>query len=249
MKLYDSLFLQLNKLVDSMDCKISAYDKSNNWPENPDFQLILQKDMAFELGAAGTSAINYTLVTTDESLVGESQIVKIGKDLAELDKVKGYARISLVLVEEKAEIEEDTDKLYNMLQDIDFVKYHVFPKGYMLRTSGQSQREQVRIGREELKQGMTFEKIGNTFINHYMENKLVKAAKVIFITEDDVDYKALEQAAKQAADIKNSLSKISKGLPTECSECGIKEICNEVEGLRELHFGKKRESRSGNVKI
>ena len=40
-------------------------------------------------------------------------------------------------------------------------------------------------------------------------------------------------------EIRNSLSKIQKGLPTECSICDIREICNEVEGLRELHFGKR----------
>ena len=31
--------------------------------------------------------------------------------------------------------EDDTEQAFRAIQDMDFVKYHVFPKGYMIRTS------------------------------------------------------------------------------------------------------------------
>lgn len=75
-------------------------------------------------------------------------------------------------------------------------------------------------------------------ISHYKENPNVLAVRIRFITLDDFAYDKLSEEAKIAVEIRNSLSKIQKGLPTECSVCEIREICNEVEGLRELHFGK-----------
>jgi hypothetical protein len=31
-------------------------------------------------------------------------------------------------------------------------------------------------------------------------------------------------------------------MPTDCSACRLKPICDEVEGMKELHFGQKKES-------
>ena len=34
-----------------------------------------------------------------------------------------------------------------------------------------------------------------------------------------------------------TLTHIFEGLPTDCSVCALKDICDEVEGMKELHFG------------
>ena len=128
------------------------------------------------------------------------------------------------------------------MQDIDFVKFHVYGKGFMMRTSGQSAKEQVRVSKKALQDGITFESMGDAFISHYKKNPEVLAVRVSFITGDALDYDKLSEEATLAVEIRNSLSKIQKGLPTECSVCEIRDICNEVEGLRELHFGKKEKA-------
>ena len=61
-----------------------------------------------------------------------------------------------------------------------------------------------------------------------------------FITAEGFDYGRLAEEGSAATQIRNSLSMIQKGLPTECESCSIQEICAKVEGLRELHFGKKK---------
>ena len=127
-------------------------------------------------------------------------------------------------------------KIHGLLQDMDFVKFHVYPENIMIRTSGQSVREQLRIGKKAVKNGITFEKLGNTYIAHYKKDPRVLAVRVIYVTDPVFDYAALEKEALLMASVRNSLSMIQKGLPKDCANCTISDICGEIEGLRELHF-------------
>ncbi len=243
MKLYNGLIGQITELLANREAVHYPYTADRTWPENDHHRMLLQKETAYELGAFGKPACNITCVTSDASFFAGDEVVVMGADLQELKEDAPYARITLLLSEDMEG--EETENVYQTLQDMDFVKYHVYPKGYMIRTSGQSGREQVRIGKEALKQGMTFEKIGNTFLQHYKAVPGVKQARVIFLTATDVNFKELEKIGFMATEIRNSLSKLREGLPTECSVCDIREICNEVEGLRELHFGTKDRQKRG----
>ena len=55
-----------------------------------------------------------------------------------------------------------------------------------------------------------------------------------------MDYKKLAADAKTVHDITLTLSKILEGMPTDCGSCDLKPICDEVEGMKELHFGQKK---------
>ena len=255
MKLYDAIIRKLPALLKGRRGKAYVYQQDRAWPESDAFELLLQKDTAYELGAGGHEAVNFTCVTDDAFLMkafckdeGKDRILLFGKDLPEIKEAHDYARITLLLLRPEYAAEADAGKTFQTLQELDFVKYNVHPKGYMVRTSNQNHREQVRIGRRALQKGMTFEAIGNTFINKYRQNEKVCQVCLIFITDECMDYKALYQMAKQTADIRNSLSQMKKGLPTECAICEIKDICNEIEGLRELHFGSK-EKKKAEVRI
>ena len=267
MQLYDAMILRIRDLQSGMPMACHSYDEGKAWPENSDFEMIFQKDVAYELGGGRMMSVNLTCVTENEELFAgnlansaggeesvsvKDQILVYGPDLQELQGDVSYARICEILVrgsEEKKGIEQsvnsadleresDSGRTLKLLQDLDFVKFHVYGKGFMMRTSGQSAREPVRVSRKALQDGITFERMGNTFISHYKKNPNVLAVRVSFITAEGFDYAKLSEEGRIAVEIRNSLSKIQKGLPTECSVCDIREICNEVEGLRELHFGK-----------
>ena len=62
-------------------------------------------------------------------------------------------------------------------------------------------------------------------------------ATVIFVTAPGYDYTGMKDTAKKANDITNTLTTILEGIPTDCSICSLKGICDEVEGMKELHFG------------
>ena len=75
-------------------------------------------------------------------------------------------------------------------------------------------------------------------------SRLAKVCLTVKASEEDPLGNLLEEkkpakkaAAKKANDITNTLTHILEGLPTDCSVCSLKGICDEVEGMKELHFG------------
>lgn len=239
MELYNPIIRGVEELVGSSTPQKYPYDPADAWEDTGAFELVMLRDAAFELGGSGKSAVNFTCVTTSPELVPQDEILVYGSDLSQLKGDSSYARIALLRVGDiESDDEEDTEQAFRAIQDMDFVKYHVFPRGYMIRTSSESSREQVRISRDALKSGMSFRRIGADFIRQYKRNPHILAVKLLFITAPDANYDELAKSAKTVKDITMSLTKILEGMPTDCGSCNLKAICDEVEGMRELHFGK-----------
>lgn len=241
MELYNPIIRKVEEQVGSSTPRVFSYDPSQAWTDTGNFELVMLRDAAFELGGDHKPAVNFTCVTTSPQLVNKDEILVYGPDLNELKADSAYARITLLRVGDiESDDEDDTEQAFRAIQDMDFVKYHVFPKGYMIRTSSESNREQVRISKEAVRDGISFEKIGNTFIRQYKKNPNILNVKLLFITASDADFPALARSAKHVYDITMSLTKILEGMPTDCGSCNLKSICDEVEGMRELHFGKEK---------
>lgn len=64
----------------------------------------------------------------------------------------------------------------------------------------------------------------------------MKAVSVIYVTEDLGIFPMLSANAKKVDDITITLNKVLSGMNFDCATCNLKAICDEVEGLRELHF-------------
>ena len=238
MELYQTILERLETLVDRYPGrKEYAYDETRRWPETERFELVMGRDAAYELGASGKGAANYTCVTTEEGRWDKSRTIVIGRDLPELTEDCSYARLVILQLEPDL-LGEDSEHAFRTLQKLDFIKYHVYARGYMIRTSTENFREQVRVQKDALQKGITFEQLGNTFLKHYLDVDGVKAATILFFTDPSVDYDALLADAKKVHEITLTLSRILEGIPTDCSLCSLKPVCDEVEGMRELHFGK-----------
>ena len=241
MELFNPIIRAVEEHVGSSAPRRYDYASGRAWEDTGEFELVMLRDAAYELGGSSKPAVNFTCVTTSPELVAKDEIVVYGPDLSQLKASAPYARITLLRVGDiESDDVEDTEQAFRAIQDMDFVKYHVFPKGYMIRTSSESNREQVRLSSAALKKGISFRAVGNDFIRQYKQNPNILAVKLIFITAPDADYAALEQEAKTVRDITMSLSKILEGMPTDCGSCNLKPICDEVEGMRELHFGKEK---------
>ncbi len=234
MEIYDKLIDEIFDLAG--DCRSYCFDRSKVCEMTDAGTLILSKETAFEYGAQPLPAINSVLFTDSENIT--DKVMLIGSDIGEADADLPYARIAVISLD-KSEMPDD-DSLYKRLKDIEFVKYHVHPAGCLLRQSPESRREQLRIGKAAVRNGLSFENIGCGFIEEYKKDPLVKAVTVIFITEKNFDYKKLCTLSSRAYDITESLNKILEGLEISCDTCELKPICDEVEGLRKLHFGKEK---------
>ena len=240
MELYHSIIRDVPSHLGSSKPKRYDYLAQRAWEEADSFELVMARESACELGGDNQPAVNFTCVTTSAELVDRDEILVCGPDLAELPANAPFARISLLRVGDIESDDDDTEQAFRAIRNMDFVKYHIFPKGYMIRTSSESHREQVRISREAVRKGICFERIGDTFIRRYKQDENILAARVIFVTAKDADYSALLQSAKQVSRITTGLTKILEGMSTDCSVCSLKPICDEVEGMKELHFGKEK---------
>ena len=245
MELYNSIIEKVDGLLGGSAPKKYSFNPAKTWEDVGGNQLVMMKESAFELGGDNKPAVNYACVSSGD-YVTEDEILVYGKDLNQISGSVPFARIVLLKVSDlKGEDDEDTEPLFRAIQDIDFVKYHVYPKGYMIRSSSDSFREQVRVSKEAVRKGITFEQVGNSYIAQYKKNPNIVAVRMIFITADDADYAGMRADAKKTRDITMTLSKILEGMSTDCHSCSLREICDEVEGLKELHFGKEKKEFKG----
>ena len=234
MELYNSLIKDTRALLEKGVPKTWDYAEKDAWIDIGSSELVLQKDAAYELGAAGKGSANYVLFTSNADLVSKDQVLLYGPDLREIKGDVDFARIVLLRV---GVLADDDEQVYRILKDIEFAKYHVYPEGYMVRMSPENYREQVRVSKQAIRKGISFKSIGASYIKAYKKDVNVLNATVIFVTAPGFDFKAMQEGAKKANDITNTLTHILEGLPTDCSVCALKDICDEVEGMKELHFG------------
>lgn len=227
MDFYDSLIRKALEITQGLSEINYDYDSDNVWADAGCNQVILQKHTAFELSGTG-----FNLVTSSPIKDG---ITVIGSELNKIKNDCKFTRISLVQIDEQ-ESEQD---LYNLIRKVEYVKYHYFPDGYMIRTASRSHKEAIRVSKQAIKDGISFQNAGNLLIKKYKENPAVKGVRVIFITSPDADHKAFEEIAQKNNAITETLNNVMNSINFDCSTCNLKPVCDEVEGMRELHFKNK----------
>ncbi len=224
MDFFDSLIKKALEMTQGLSGINYEYEQEKAWKDVGFSQVILQKHSAFELSGTG-----FNLVTSSPV---DDGITLIGSELSAIKKDCKFTRISLVQIDDQ----ENEQKAYNLIRKIEYVKYHYFPDGYMIRTSSRSHKEIVRVSKEAVKKGISFRSVGNLLINKYKENPAVKAVRVIFITSPEAEHKAFESMAEKGNNITETLNHIMNSVNFDCDSCNLKPICDEVEGMRELHF-------------
>lgn len=225
MDFFKTIIEDTYKTLDSLPQK--EYAISEPWKDAGNSQVVLLRDTYTELDGVG-----YNIVTTEE--VNDS-IVIIGEDISKLKGKVSFARISVIQIDE-CDSEQNS---YNLIRKIEYTKYHTFPDGYMIRTSSRSHNESVRISSQSVRNGIDFQKIGSLYINKYKENTAVKAVRVYFVTDKNADYSAFQRIAEKNNRITETLNHVINNVNFDCDVCNLKPICDEVEGMRELHFKNK----------
>ena len=234
MELYNSLINDTHAQLEGLSAKVWDYSPADCWADVGSSELVLQRDAAYEMGALGKGSANFVLFTSSGELVDKDQVILYGPDMGQIKGDCDFARIVLLRV---GVLDDDDEAVYRTLKDIEFAKYHVYPEGYMVRMSPESSREQVRVSKKALAKGISFRSVGASYVAEYKKDANVLNATVIFVTDPKADYAALQAAAKKSAAVTGTLTHILEGLPTDCSVCALKDICDEVDGMKELHFG------------
>lgn len=236
MKLYDETIQKIKTLLEKEESRRLPLSEAA-WPQVSDRSMILRSDMAYELGGEGLPAIGITIVTASPELVLTDGITLLGRDLPEIRRDVPYARVALVRVGE--ETLGEGQALYGAIRALEYTRYHFYPEGFMMRVSAARGKESVRVGKAALEKGLDFTKVGNEIISAFHKKLSVEAVQVYYVTQEDFDYKALEKYGREAEGITKTIDHILKSAIMDCGACSLQKVCDEVEGLRELHFGGK----------
>ncbi len=235
MKLYDQTIEKVNNLLEQSAVR-SLPVNGTDWPEVSDKSMILRSEMAFELGSNQNPGIGATIITANDDLVSGDGVFLHGKDLPELKRDAPYARVAIVKVDEATLGEGEA--LYKTIRDLEYVRYHYYPEGFMMRVSPSKQIESVRIGKAALSRGLNFEIAGNRLIEAFKKKTQVEAVQVHYVTDPNFDYKALSKLVSESEEITKTIDHILKNVIMDCGACSLQAVCDEVEGLKELHFKK-----------
>lgn len=236
--LYDNIIEEISSLTASSGVHITAGGTGcsvHEWPVVTDRSMILKSDMAYELGGGQNIGIGTTLVTTSAKLCSTDSVSVLGDDLQSIASDRSFARIVTVKVSENFDF--TGEKLYSAIRNFEYIRYRVYPEGYMTRASSALSRESVRVSKEAVKKGISFSHVGALLIDELKKNKLVENVSVCFVTAPSFDYKSLRKLTEKSEAITGTIDHILKTEAMDCKVCSLQEICDEVEGLRELHFG------------
>ena len=236
MKLYDDLIAEVRATLDVPGARHYATGSVPPWRDEGENRVLLAKECAFELGGGGRGH-GACLVTRDAALLGESGVTVVGRDLSQLDGDAPFCRITLALTDA---IDDGSDTAYKSVQKVDFVKYHVFPEGYMLRISSEGGKERVRVSKKAVAEGISFASVGRAYIDKYRQNPNVAGVRVVFVTDTAALGDVFAQIAKKCSERTAALNRILKEVMLDCNVCALKPVCDEVEELRELHFGRNK---------
>lgn len=258
MRLYDRDIAALLKALRDMNPRRLPDKKSWNCTDQE--ALVLRSDMAFELGGGEREAVSGLAFTTDISLLAADMrdsaqegsrfprgtgfyekslyeegggVFLVGKDLPEIREDVSYARITLLCLDGLEGLEPQ--QLYSVFRKIEYTRYHIYPEGYMMRISAVKEREPVRISRQALRDGMDFAQVGACFAEQYAKHPQVRAVRTYFITDPAADYGLLWSHAHRFEQITESANVVFQGFSMDCSVCGQRQLCQEIDGLKELH--------------
>ncbi len=236
MNLYDDLIREAMELTADRALAVLPLAEGSLWQSEEEQRLIFQRDMAYELGGSGLPAVSALAHTTQPAQA--DRLLLCGPDLPDLQADSPYARLTVLHMDERDW--QDDQQAYQLLRRIEYTRYHVYPRGFMMRISTSAGREPVRVSRGALQDGLDFARVGQLFLDAYHRHPQVKAVTLLFVTSPDFPYGLLAGIADRMEAVTGSLDHIFNHLAMDCTGCRLKPVCDEVEGLRELHFSRQR---------
>lgn len=230
MKLYDST---IKKSLELAGRQLTPLSQNSSWKNLNEKVFIFPDDSAVELGASDKDSSYLIAYTTDENLVNKDEILLRGKDIKDLKGDEPFARIAILLIDDSKH--QDEQKIYRFLRDIEYKRYKVNPDGYMIRVNTNQLREGARVSKAAVKKGISFADVGKILQDAYKQDENVKAVKQIFITDPGFDFETFAGVAKLNEGITVTLDHILKNLKMDCNTCSFKDICDTIEGMRDIH--------------
>ena len=235
MELFDSLFDTIlryqQKKNDSGLVKTYSYNEKISWPKTGNSHVIFEENTAIELGHPQTGSLAFMLWTESPGRVNDERITVIGPDLHEIkERQSPFGKIMLLRCH--GFNEENTRDRYT---ELDMLRHQLRLKDYMLRAISQDMIEWSRISRRGMKAGFSFQVLGTELIREYKKPDYVDEAEIIFITSGEDDLQEIKPVAEKTSRVIEAMNSIFDNLELDCAACSFQDICDEIDGLREMH--------------
>ena len=231
MLVYDELIKQTRKILHAQnfsELKVGPAD----WPMLKTSEFLMGKEVSFELGDRFKDSTVIHIPTSDQQLVDQDRIFLIGDDLQKIRKNTNFSRVILFNIDDIP----DPNKAYIGVKRLNYQRYSIIPEGYMILSSSFENKENVRVSKKALKNGLNFETLGNIYIQSYKKLPGVNHVQVYFIVGDHDFVGDLMKISSKVNEVTDAFDHILKNIILDCDVCPLKTICDDIEALRELHF-------------
>ncbi len=228
MKIHDTYLTQVKDIIGDLGTEVPIVN--NNWEIKKNSDYILDTDAAVELGSIMVKNANLTLCTSEMNF--EDKIVVIGKDINKLSgKVNDFAKVIMVSLSEI----DDEDKRFRTIKSVSRSRLGLNFKGTMLRSSSSESMECFRVSKDAYKKGLNFSIVGSALIERLKSIDEVKNVQVYYIVDNKELGEKLIEYSDKINQVTGALSHAFDGVALDCGTCAIKEICDEVDGMRDSH--------------
>jgi CO dehydrogenase/acetyl-CoA synthase beta subunit len=126
------------------------------------------------------------------------------------------------------------DNAYDLHKDLDFLRYSINLKGFMMRSVSQYMREWCRISQTAIRNGFSARILGSALINLFVEKPFVKTVEVIYITSSPQDVVRLREITSPAEKIIAAMNKMASEMDFECESCDYQEVCDDASQLKAM---------------
>lgn len=234
MEVYDRLIKQTKDILAHYEYRELRVDTSISWPCLKNNEFLMAREVAFELGERFKPSTVFHCPTSNKELISEDRILLIGKDLNQIKKNVNFSRITFFHIED----EKNQNQAYIKVKRLEYERYKIIPEGYMVLSSSVDNKENIRVSKKAIKEGLDFSILGNTYINHYKKIDGVKHVQMIFIVGDYPCIEELMAISKKIDEVTDAFDHLLKNVILDCEVCPLRVICDDIEALRELHFNK-----------
>jgi CO dehydrogenase/acetyl-CoA synthase beta subunit len=205
-------------------------DLSNAWPKGGGRNIVLKEDLGLELGSPEKDSVSCLLWTHDLTLVSDGRITLIGDDFP--DKTGSSLPFGKVVIAGVEGLTEDN--AYDRHKEMDFLRYNLDLKGFMLRAVSQFMREWCRISKEALQANFNAQVLGSALIGLFRAQPFVKAVEVIYCTSSTEDVGRLKEITSPAEKIIGAMNKMAGEMDFECDTCDYQAVCDDATQLKSM---------------
>jgi len=200
----------------------------SSWPEAGPRDIVLKSDTGVELGNPKDESISFLLWTADSSIINDGCISLVGPDISDAKSTDlPFGKVILARV-----TGFDEENCYDHYREMDFLRYDLSLKGYMMRAVSQYMREWSRVSREAVEKGFSFHILGSALLQNLKVLDYVSEAEVVFVTSSPEDVRELKKPADRFMKYINAMTKMTEEMDFDCESCEYQEVCNEAEELQ-----------------